>query len=48
MIEAGIYGLSRGDNLGVMMRLLNPLQYVPLDQGVEVILSKLETCVRTW
>ena len=33
MIEAVIYGISRGDNMGVMTRLLNPLQFVPLDQG---------------
>ena len=33
MIEAGIDGLSRGNTLGVMMRGLRFLQFVPLYQG---------------
>ena len=32
IIEAGFYGISRGDNLVGMMVGLNPLQFVPLDQ----------------
>ena len=31
MIEAGIYGISRGKNLGGMTRLLNRLKLVPVD-----------------
>ena len=37
MIESGIDGLSRRDNLGGMMRGLNPIQFVPLYQGAEEI-----------
>ena len=47
IIEEGIYGLSRGNNLGLMMRVLNPLQFVSLDQGVVVISAKLEPWIRT-
>ena len=32
IIEAGIYGLSEGNNLGVMTRGLNPLHFISLDQ----------------
>ena len=32
MIEAGIDGITRGNHLGGNMRVLNPLQFVPLDQ----------------
>ena len=33
MIEAVIDGLSRGNNLGVVMRGLEPLQFFPLGEG---------------
>ena len=39
MTNAGIDGLSRGNNLGGMMRLLNPLQFSLLDQGEVLRLS---------
>ena len=48
MIEAGIYGLSRGNNLGGMMRGMNHIQFVPLDQVAVPRLAKLETCISTW
>ena len=35
MIESGIDGISRGDTMGGMMRVLNHLQFVPLYKGVE-------------
>ena len=35
IIEAGIDGISRGNNLVGIMRGLNPLQFVPLDQRSE-------------
>ena len=34
MIGVGIYGLSRGNNLGGIMRGLNSLQFLPLVQWV--------------
>ena len=37
MIEAGIDGLSSGNNLGGMMRGLNHIQFFLLDQGSEEI-----------
>ena len=37
MIEAVIDGLSRINNMGGMMRVLNPIQFVPLDQEAEEI-----------
>ena len=37
IIESGIYGLSRRNNMGEMMRGLNPLQFVSLYQGAEEI-----------
>ena len=37
MIEAVIDGLSRVNNMGGIMRGLNPLQFVLLDQGSEEI-----------
>ena len=48
IIEAGIEGLSRGDNLGGMMRVLNLLQFVPLDQKALVRSTKLYPGIRTW
>ena len=48
IIEAGIDGLSRGDNLGGMTRRLNPLQFVPLYQGALIRLAKLEPLNRPW
>ena len=37
MIEAVIDGLSRGNNMGVIMIGFNLLHFVPLDQGAEEI-----------
>ena len=37
MIEAVIDGLSRGNNMGGMTRGLNPLKFVPLDEGADEI-----------
>ena len=48
MIESGIDGISRGNNLGVMMILLNPLQYIPLDQEAEEISTEVEPWLRLW
>ena len=48
MIEEGIDGLSRRNNLGMMIRGINPLQFVPLDQGAVAISAKLESWFRTW
>ena len=48
IIEAGIDGLSRGNNLGGMRRVLNPLQFVLLYQGAVLISAKLEPWIRTW
>ena len=39
MIEAGIYGISSENNLGVMMKGVNPLAFFPVDEGgVEISL----------
>ena len=35
IIEKLIDGISRGDNMGGMMRVLNPPHFVMLDQGAE-------------
>ena len=35
IIESVIDGLSRGNNMGGMMRGLDPIQFVPLDRGAE-------------
>ena len=48
IIEAGIYSISSGNNLGGMMRGLNLSQFFPLDQGAVVRLAKLEPWIRTW
>ena len=37
IIEAGIDGISRRNNLVGIMRVLNPLQFVPLYQRAEEI-----------
>ena len=37
MIEAVTDGLSGINNMGGMMRGLNPIQFVPLDRGAEEI-----------
>ena len=37
IIEAVIDGISRGNNMGGMMRGLNTLHFVPLYQGEEEI-----------
>ena len=47
MIEEGIDGLSIGNNLGGIVRGLNPLQFVLLYQGAVVRLSRLESWIRT-
>ena len=48
MIEAGIDGLSRGNNLGDVTRVINHLHFVPLYQGAVMILAKLDPWIRTW
>ena len=48
IIEAGIYGLSRGNSLGGMMMRLIHLHFFSLDQVVVARSSKLETWIRTW
>ena len=48
MIEAGIDGLSRGNNLVDMIRGLNRLHFVLLDQGALARLAKLESWIRNW
>ena len=41
MVGVGIYGLSRDNNLGGIMRGMNPLHFVLLYQGAVVRLAKL-------
>ena len=48
MIEAGIDGLSRGNNFGGMMRGLNPLKCVPLGKGDMERSEKLDPWMRSW
>ena len=48
MIEAGIDGISRGNNLVGMMRVLNQLQFVPLDQRAEEGSTGVEPWLRSW
>ena len=48
MTETGIYGLSRGDNLGEMMKGMNPLQFIVLYQGLVVKSAKLEPWISNW
>ena len=48
MIESGIDGLYRGSNLGRMTRVLNTLQFVPLDKEVVARSTKLESWIRMW
>ena len=48
MIDAVIDGLFRGNNLGRIMRGLNPLHFVPLDKGAVVRFSKLGPWISTW
>ena len=47
-IEAGTGSLSRGNKLGWMMGVLNPLQFVPLYQGAVVISAKLDPWISNW
>ena len=48
MIEEGIYGVSRGKNLGGTMIGLEPLQFIPLGKGDTEILDNLEPWLRYW
>ena len=49
MTEAGIDGLSRGDNLGKgVIKGLYPLRFVPLDQGATEISTGVEPWLRSW
>ena len=34
MIEASIYALSRGNNMGGISIVVNPLKFIPVDEGV--------------
>ena len=47
MLEAGIDGLSRGNNLGGRMRGFNPLQFVPLRKGAMEKSDKLYPWLRS-
>ena len=48
MIEAGIDGLSIGKTLGGMMRVINPLKFVPLGNGDMERSEKLDPWIRSW
>ena len=48
MIEAGIYGLFRGNNLGGMMRGLDLLKIVLLGRGATEISEKFEPWISSW
>ena len=48
IIESGIDGISRGNNLVGMMRGLNPLHFVSLDQIAEEGSTGLEPWLRSW
>ena len=48
MIQSGIDGIYRYNNLGGMMRKINPLHFFPLDQGAVVISAKWEPWISTW
>ena len=51
IIKSGIDGTSKGviwDNMGGIMRVLNPLQFVPLYKGAEEISTGVELCLRLW
>ena len=46
IVESVIYGISRGNNMVGMTRVLNPLQFVPLYKGVEEISIGVESWLR--
>ena len=48
MVEAGIEGLSRFNNLGGTMRGLNPLQFLPLGQGAVERFKGVYPWLRLW
>ena len=48
IIESVIDGIPRENNMGGMMRVLNPLQFVPLYKGVEEISTGVEKWLRLW
>ena len=48
IIESGINGLSRVNNLVVMMRGLNPIQFLQLYKVSVKILAKLNPWIRNW
>ena len=48
MIEARIYDISRGNNLGGMMRELNPLNVFPVYEGATEISPGLEVWLISW
>ena len=48
IIESGIYGISRGNNMGGIMRVLKPIQFVPLYKGAEDISTGVESWLRLW
>ena len=48
IIESGINGLSRVNNLVVMMRGLNPIQFLQLYKVSVIILAKLNPWNRNW
>ena len=48
IIEAGIDGISGRNNLGVMTRGINPLQFVPVDEGAVEISPGLKGWLISW
>ena len=48
MTEAGIDGLSRKNNLVIIMIVVNPLKLVPVDEGVVERSPGLEGWIRSW
>ena len=48
MIESGIYGLYRGNNIEGKMRGLDPLQFVSLGKGDIEISDNLDIWLRSW
>ena len=48
MIESGIDGLAMTNTMRGIMRVLNPLQFVPLDKGTKEISNGVYPCLRSW
>ena len=48
MIEADIYGLYRGNNLGGIIKGIYPLKFIPLHSRDLEISKELEGWIRSW